>query len=106
MSLWFGAVILSCWRDRKLIWLAPVVSFILITNALSFFSFPYYGYRADQKIILEKIHDWNRSEPVEVALVLSWRGLAFSQNTCIDHTIPMLKMVGIISPQREVIVVQ
>jgi len=105
LSLWFVAAMLSFWRDRKLIWFAPLALFILITNALNFFSFPYYGYRAEQKIIFERINAWNSSQPLDTTLRLSWRGLAFSQDACIDHTIPMLKKIGIISPNREVIVV-
>ena len=105
MSLFLLAIVFSYWKENKLVWIAPLLLFVLFTNSINFFSFPYFGYREDQKKVFDAIYKWNVDTPPEIPLRVSWQRIAFSSKECEAYTIPMLRKVGIISYNRNVTVI-
>lgn len=105
MALWLLAVILCFWRENKLTWLAPVLLYVLITNSLTYFTFPGYESREHQKKILSTLHRENIILPLDTILPIPVEDVAFSKYELNLYTIPMLRNVGIISSQRGISVV-
>jgi len=105
MALWLLTVILCFWRENKLTWLAPVLLYVLITNSLTYFTFPGYESREHQKKILSTLHRENIILPLDTILPIPVEDVAFSKYELNLYTIPMLRNVGIISSQRGISVV-
>lgn len=105
MALWLLTVILCFWRENRLTWLAPLLLYILITNSLTYFTFPGYELREQQKNILSTLHRENIILPLDIILPIPLENVAFSKDELEYYTIPMLRNVGIISSQRKISVV-
>ena len=102
MTLWLLAVITSFWRENKLTWLAPFTLYMLVTNSLLFFTFPGYELREKQKKILTMLYRENINLLPDTILPIPVENVAFSKYELVDNTIPMLRNIGIISPQRKI----
>jgi hypothetical protein len=105
MTLWLLAAIIGFWRDNKFTWAAPLLVYILITNSLSFFTFPGDESKQQQKKIFSALYLASKNLPINSTLPVPVEDAAFSKDELLINTIPMLRNMGIISSQRKLSVV-
>lgn len=103
--LWIMTVTIAFWRERKLTWIAPLLLFLLATNALRYFTFPAYELRESQKTIFSRLHHEDKTLPRDVLLPIPVDNVAFDVGALKHYTIPMLREMQIISSQRKLLVV-
>lgn len=107
MFLWLIAVILELWRENKFTWLSSLILFVLITNSLTFLSFPphWYELRERQKKIFLDLYHFDCSLPMDVTIPIPVESIAFSKAELEHNTLPMLRGMGILSSERKILVV-
>jgi hypothetical protein len=105
LSLWLFSVLIGYWREKRLYWLAPLLLYILMTNALGFFTFPLAGVHQYQKKVFERVRTLDGTLPPGTPITIPAEGIAFNRGDCEIFTVPMLRRAGIVSPQRKVNVV-